>query len=327
MSTIVVPTIRESHIKAFLEAWKLQFEGHRVIVVEDHPKRMFTLPKWVEHYSHDDIDQTLGEDSHIISRRSSAIRNFGTLKALEKTTDMVWHLDDDCLPQGGELAWHQRNLSTEFNVPSWFSTDRAGQHLRGMPYLNRQKKVTPVLSHGTWLKNPDYDAIHQLAKRFDFDPYNGIVPLGQYFSICGMNVAFKPQVAEALYFAPSGPEQPYDRVDDIWMGVIAKRVFDHCRLSCYTGYPQIIHDRASDPFKNVVAEAPGMIVNEHFWEYIDELPIYNLSVPGCIDEIATSLCVVPYNGENYFKEYGFNLKRWISQCDNMRKESYVHHLR
>jgi hypothetical protein len=126
-----------------------------------------------------------------------------------------------------------------------------------------------------------------------------------------MNLAFKPEVAAAMYFAPSGPDQPYDRFDDIWMGIIAKKVFDHLNLRVSTGFPQIIHDRASDPFKNLIKEAPGIEANEGFWQDIDSLPITGQSIADCIEQVAAHMTLTPYRSEDYFRSYGQSLKAWL----------------
>ena len=128
--------------------------------------------------------------------------------------------------------------------------------------------------------------------------------------MCGMNLAFKPEVAPAMYFAPSGPDQPYDRFDDIWMGIIAKRVFDHLRLYCYTGYPQVVHDRASDPFKNLIKEAPGIEANEGFWAYIDAIDLTHSDLTQCVRDIARYMSDHPYRDEAYFVRYGSALLTW-----------------
>ena len=322
-STIVIPTIREDYATKWWEAWKDQLKDQRVIMVIDKPKEeAFSLPG-VETYHHGDIDTQLDDDSWAICRRTSAIRNFGTLKALEQPTDMIWHLDDDCMPSAEErspyLDSHWANLYDYEVYKSWFSTDESGNHLRGMPYGESYRPVQCVVSHGTWLLNPDYDAPHQLANRFEFKPFVGVIPLGSYFTMCGMNLAFKPEVATAMYFAPSGGQHPYDRFDDIWMGIIAKRVFDHLRLYCYSGYPQVIHDRASDPFKNLIKEAPGIEANEGFWQYIDELSVTGQTVEGCMEEVATQMVLNPYRDEDYFRHYGQSLQTWLKLLQHVRQ--------
>jgi hypothetical protein len=95
----VVPTIREASIELFLEQWAAEFNGHRVIVVEDNPQRTFALPAWVEHYSWQDIDERLGDGAWIIPRRSDCVRSFGYYLAAQEECDFVVTLDDDCYPE------------------------------------------------------------------------------------------------------------------------------------------------------------------------------------------------------------------------------------
>jgi hypothetical protein len=307
-ATIVVPTCRQENLTTFLEAWKDQFAGHRVIVVVDGEANLDR--KDCEIYDHHSLKE-LGDDFWIISTGSSAIRNFGTLKALEQPCDFIWHLDDDCLPSDGtELQRHYDNLFKGFYENKWISTDAKDQMVRGIPYLNQNHKANVVVSHGTWLKNPDYDAAHQLAHRFEFEPADGLIPVGRYFPMCGMNLAFKPEVAMAMYFAPKG--ERYNRNDDIWMGIVAKKVFDRLDLHCYTGYPQVIHERASDPFKNLIAEGPFIEANENFWDYVDQLTITGQSVEECMAQVAAQMVLTPYWNEGYFRDYGRALKAWIT---------------
>jgi len=61
--TIVVPTVRESSISAFLASWKEAFAKAHLIVIEDNPQRTFRLSGYpnVTHYAWEDIDHDLGE--------------------------------------------------------------------------------------------------------------------------------------------------------------------------------------------------------------------------------------------------------------------------
>lgn len=318
-ATIVIPTIRESSIQPFLEAWESQLKGQRVIVVEDNERKSFKLPKWVEHYAHEDIIRRLDDDASIISLKSSAIRNFGTLLALDDEIDMVWHLDDDCLPlTGTELQDHWDSLHYETDMQAYFSSDAQDRHIRGLPYQRKTRSIVPVLNHGTWAENADYDAIHQLSNPYKFEPYDDILAIGEYQPICGMNVAFKPEIAAAIYFAPTGDYATYDRIDDIWMGVVAKRILDTKRLYIKTGYPQIKHSRASDPFKNLIKEAESMEINEYFWQYIDAIeldnqkPVAELAKDVAVHMMQHSLGMNP----DYIEAYGQRLYRWAELCQN-----------
>ena len=54
-ATIVVPTIREQHMRDFLVAWKDEFSDAHIIVVEDNPTRSFQIgaSSNVTHYAWD----------------------------------------------------------------------------------------------------------------------------------------------------------------------------------------------------------------------------------------------------------------------------------
>ena len=94
---VVVPTIREDCALRWLDEWKDDLAGARVILVEDNPEPTFAITG-AEHYSWRDFAE-LGADEWIIPRRTSACRSFGFLKALEGGADIIWTLDDDCYPE------------------------------------------------------------------------------------------------------------------------------------------------------------------------------------------------------------------------------------
>lgn len=323
--TIVIPTIRREQMDTWLEQWKPLQNHVRLIIVEDNPEKTLN-PSWGEHYCWKDIDGDLGDDSWIVPRRSAGIRVYGFLKALEQETEFIWNLDDDCLPDGDPveiLEKHRENLK-ETQMFKWFFVDRNYNRTRGMPYESITDNVTPVVSHGTWTHNPDYDALHQLANKFEFEPDDAIVPVGTYFAFSGMNYAFKPSVTNLVYHAPygeriDGTKYPYSRFDDIWMGVIFKKIADRFGLYIRSGYPQVKHDRASDPFRNLQQEAFAMPSNEQFWKYIDAIDISGAnSVDGALLVISQHMIDHPMNGESYWSEYGKALTVWINLVKERR---------
>src|SRR5487761_973556 len=124
--TVVIPTIREDSIRAFLKRWRTEFAECRVIVIEDNPHRSFTLPKWVEHYAWDDIDSQLGSKAWIIPRRSDCVRSFGFYKAFGGPYDHVLTLDDDCYPEPThERAFLERltrSIQRSWPEDRWWNT-------------------------------------------------------------------------------------------------------------------------------------------------------------------------------------------------------------
>lgn len=275
MKVLVLPTVRPATIPEFLEEWAPYADWDKVILVHDAP----TCPKAVPgavNYSWKDIDHDLGEASWIISRKNSAIRCFGFLKALELGAEWIGTLDDDCLPTGamidGFFAAHLEAMSSNHR---WVSSI-PGFRPRGLPYRNLGVLSKVVVNHGLWEGNPDLDAVHTLATP-KYKPVlptvSSLIPAGQYFPFCSMNFIFHRDIAEAMYFPLMGEGSPYDRFEDIWAGVILKKVCDAVGLHISNGPPFVLHSRASDPFINLRKEAPGIVENETFWTIIDEVPV------------------------------------------------------
>jgi len=287
---VVVPTIREQHIKQFLKRWN---DGKReFIVIEDHAEKQFDLSSsTVMHYCHADIDRDLGDDAWIISRGNSGIRSYGFWKAWQKQPDMIVTLDDDCYPVmdvNGFFLRHWENLQKTAEIAAWRLTI-GGLKPRGYPYRNLTRKWPVVLSHGLWEGIPDLDALWQLAMHTKYDLieyYDDPIPAGRYFPMCGMNLAFNPAIAPLMYFGLQGPAWPYDRFDDIWCGVIAKKVLDRLQLAVWSGEPHVKHERASDVWGNLRKEAVGLEFNETFWEFVDIAKLTGTTAIECYLEIA-----------------------------------------
>lgn len=307
MKILVVPTIRENSIKSFLNAWKDKADWDEIIVVEDNPEKTFKID--VEsHYSWKEIEENLKDDAWIISKKDSAIRSFGFLLAYLKGADFIFSLDDDCYPVENDFCKkHIENLNS---TPKW-TESILGTRTRGVPYKNFGTLENVVLNMGLWKGVPDFDSIQSLATNLptDFEPNQKerIIPIGQYFPLCGMNFSFKREVAVLSYFAPMGKNSPYHRFDDIWFGIIFKKICDHCNLLVRCGEPYVWHSRASNSFANLKKEAPGIEMNENFWEIIDKIKIVAKTPKECLNEIAIAL----QNMENsYLQNYGKALNVW-----------------
>jgi reversibly glycosylated polypeptide len=75
---IVVPTIRENHMKDFLAAWAGEFKSATIVVVEDNAERTFDIGgKNIEHYCHQDIDRELGRTPGSSRARPTAYAHLG----------------------------------------------------------------------------------------------------------------------------------------------------------------------------------------------------------------------------------------------------------
>lgn len=297
MSTIkdvclVIPTIRENSFNDFVARWDAVglFDVVDLIVVEDNPTTTFkpNLSN-VNHFSWKDIDNQLQDNSWIIPRRSDTVRSFGYYKAFRYGYKYVLTLDDDCYPTTeqdgvvydgkGFVNEHLRQLAERSR---WFNTLNSVKP-RGIPFYNVGKLNNVVLNHGLWTNVLDYDAPFQLAnpikERFSYD--NRLVPRGQYFPMCGMNVMWNADVTVLMYHLLMGQKLdngnlkklPFDRFGDIWAGIFMKKIVDHAGLSVSTGMPYIRHERASNPFTNLKKEANGIEVNEDLWDFVDNVKL------------------------------------------------------
>lgn len=300
---IVIPTIRDL---SFLEDWRTEFEPHKIIVCEDRPKKEVRPPAGfqIDHYSWREIDAELGPASWIIPRFNASVRSFGYWKAWLEKPDMIVTIDDDCYPSpngngagSGFLEGHARNLQGKATL-GWERT--ADFHTRGFPYGIRDSAPV-VVSHGLWLGIPDLDAPTQLVTpnvRVEGSPGVKVISRGTYFPMSGMNLAFSPVVAPALYFLLMGRDWPYDRFDDIWAGVLVKKICDHLGFAMCSGEPTVEHRRASNVFKNLQKEAAGIEANEYFWQAVDSIQLEGESVRDCYRELAQKL---PLEGEYWDK--------------------------
>lgn len=308
MNILVVPTIRENCLKNFLNAWLYELFD-KIVVVEDNPHITFHTES-VYHFSWEEIQEEWGESSWIFSRRDSAIRSFGFWKAWQLGAEVIFTLDDDCYPLENEpyVITHLHNLE---ETPKWGELI-VGLQTRGLPYFNMG--TLPVVANvGLWTNIPDLDAVHQLTTPIlNFKPdikENRVMPHGQYFPFTGMNFCFKREVAVMTYFPLMGEGQPYRRFDDIWFGIIFKKICDHLNYYITCGHPFVDHRKASHPLVNLVKEAPGIQANETFWEKVDKIELTCKTPKDCMFEIGEGL----YKEEDeYIKRLGQAVTIWTN---------------
>ena len=323
---VVVPTIREDCMSAFLDAWRDQFRRADVelIVVEDNPTRSFDLERLTEgvrmtHYCWQDIDAALGENAWIIPRRTDCVRSFGYWQAALRKPDMIVTLDDDCYPLPGiagmsffELHWQR--LEQGGTDQAW-SSSGTGTKPRGIPYYRQERSRPCVVNHGLWTNVPDFDAPTQLLQARGTTPFvfdDRTIPVGQYFPMCGMNLAFRPEAVPALYFLLMGKGEPYDRFGDIWSGVFVKKIADHLGWAINSGSPAIEHQRASNVWANLRKEAPGLEVNEDLWAAVDSVVLTGEDFATCYAELADCLAAVDSGDREYFQRLREAMTIWSS---------------
>ncbi len=307
---VVIPTIRDVEM---LKKWKNQIKDCHVIICEDHHEKTVKVPevgRKTYHYSWKEIDEDLGENSWIIPRRVSGIRNYGFLKAFQMKADIIITLDDDCYPVKNHnlIQQHLQNLS--ISVPKkWVNTYPDSRHLytRGMPYLNRTEQQV-MISHGLWTNVLDFDGATHLQKlQFQAEfaqHFLQIIPHGAYYPMCSMNLAFDAKITPIMYFPLMGEDSlgnkwGYDRFDDIWAGIFSKKIMDHLGYAVINGSPFVKHNKASDPFKNLQKEALGIEANEELWKLVDQVHLTSSSPVQCYLELANK---IKWPKEKYFSK-------------------------
>jgi len=293
----VIPTIRSLD---FLGEWHGLLTVCNLVIVEDHARKEINPPssgfKKAYHFVWEDIKKDFGKDEWIFSRKNAGIRSYGFWKSYQLGADVIVTLDDDCYPVDRDfIEQHLANLSL-YAPSNWTNTfpDREFIYTRGIPYSGRKARPV-VISHGLWSNKIDLDAKTQLKHpNLNLKPYPSLVQFmaqGSYFPMCSMNLAFKKEVTPLMYFPLMGfdPEKKpwgYDRFDDIWAGIFAKKILDHLNLSAVNGSPFVEHRKASDPRKNLIKEKRGIKTNEILWGLVDKVSLVKRAPAKCYKELA-----------------------------------------
>lgn len=302
---VVLPTCRPQSLKEFKKAWEKLFTKHEVdlIVVEDNPETWEQLPDF-------------------IPTRTGSIRSWGFLQAYKKGYEIIVTLDDDCLPIPGTdpIQAYLDAFNTKYSVSDYFDVGHTfglGEYMRGYPFDHRRAEF-PLIQYGGWDNVPDMDAItqmeHEVSDRIDgyeFDRKVLAIPKGLGFTGCIMNVAMKREAVPLLYQLVMGNERVgYDRWDDIWSGLFAKKICDHLSIPILiNGKATIKHTRASNTLSNLKKELRGYHHNEDLWEKLGSIELSDTSVKGCYRQLANDLNPV------WFGKYGYKIttgmKRWV----------------
>lgn len=315
---LVVPTIRSLD---FLSAWDGLLDECHLIVIEDNPIKQIHVPKEgfkkAYHCSWEDIKKDLGKDEWIFSRRNAGIRCYGFWKAYQLGADIIITLDDDCYPVDKDfVARHKTNLS--LRAPEKWSTTFPHPdflYTRGFPYEARNK-FPVVISHGLWSNKMDLDARTQIHyPDVNTPPYPSIIsfiPRGQLFPMSSMNLAFKREVVPLMFFPlmgsdPNGNSWGYDRFDDIWAGIFAKKICDHLGFGVVSGSPFVEHKKASDVQKNLEKEKAGLAVNETLWKEVDKVILTRDTPALCYEELIQK---TQFPGGRYFNKLREAMMIW-----------------
>lgn len=296
MIAVVIPSNRPDRFREWLNAWESIFKKHdvRVYLVEDAPVKTPGLNVW-RHYCHEDIFSPYIPESPFC-KGSSAIRSYGFLAAYNDNCNIIISMDDDCLPVSDcdpiNAYWY--NFHSKHAVSEYFDighTFEMREYMRGFPFRDRLV-AEPLIQYGGWDNVPDLDARTQLAYKGDILPRKFlrthiVLPLGCAFTGCGMNVAFKREATPLMYQPIMGLDRVgYDRWDDIWSGLIAKKICDHLRYPIViNGFASVNHSRASDPQVNLVKEQGGYEYNDVLWERLREIPLKGKTIIECYAEL------------------------------------------
>ena len=264
---IVIPTIRD--MNPFMKAWQPLFDKHDVYLVVVKDGENPTIDGW-------GAGIIMGQYKSAITNFNGGVRNLGFAYVAKYLTEVEYiiTLDDDTRPIGDPIQDHIDVLST-YKPVSWFST--ASEYMRGFPYKVREEAEV-VLSHGVWEGVADWDAPTQLVKgsHREVDFPKCPIPKGIYFPMCIMNVGFKRKMLPYMFQAPPAPEMNIGRTDDIYCGILAKREIDEKGWAAVTGYARVHHERASNVYANLNAEAKTIELMETFWQGDETHPYFKI---------------------------------------------------
>lgn len=279
----------------FLHEWR-ELADVEVIVMQDiGDPPVDAVPKGfdVTFHTHDDAEAELGTAAWIIPSRSSACRSYGYLKAWQRRPDMILTLDNDCYPDAGPAPYwvdgHEAALDAGATL-DWVNT-MGDLPARGFPYAIRAASRV-VLSHGLWSGVPDLDAptsLHHAGLRLRPARRSEVIPRWSFFPMCGMNLAWRPELTPAMYFGLFGPDYGFDQYDDIWAGVLVKKVLDHLGLAVRSGTPSVEHRKQSNVYVNLRKQAPGLAMNEEFWRAVQAIPLTADTVTDAYAELIAKL--------------------------------------
>jgi reversibly glycosylated polypeptide / UDP-arabinopyranose mutase len=264
-----------------------------------------------------DIDKDMGDDAWIVSRKNAGLRIFGYLKAAAMGCDVIATLDDDCLPVEGQPLM-QKHIGNLFNMTKWMSSCH-DMTARGVPYRSRGELLLTMINMGLWRNVGDYDAPHSLVDEADLKHYEPpretrIIPHGMYAPISTMSLAFRRAALPLMYLPLMGENSLYDRFDDIWGGIIAKKVCDRLGWHISIGEPIVHHNRASNPFVNLAKEAAGIGRNETFWVEVDECRLESGTPGECMIELAKHFLE---SDDPHTAQLGKAIPRWIHHVSSL----------
>jgi reversibly glycosylated polypeptide/UDP-arabinopyranose mutase len=332
---VCISTNRGPEIQSFLREWApfmlLPEHGGKkarfaVFVHEDHPAKEFSLTSMatieITHTCQADIEPCLGRNNWIIPRKSGAARSFPMYLAWKAGFDYILTMDDDCLPPEKDPAGFFDAHRSAFHLDRWFRTID-GQEPRGIPYGDKGS-LPVLLNHGLWTGIPDLDGPTALVQgrhpmTITLRARREIIPPGIWFPLCAMNVCYSRQAIPAAYNLLMGLEEVgFDRFDDIWSGLLLKRIADHLGYYITSGMPFVHHTKASNLFANLRKEALGIQLHEGFWQHVAGATLGDeVSVEGAYARLAKWIAGFPKAApslpapKGYFERLSEAMLAWV----------------
>jgi hypothetical protein len=292
---------------------------------------------------------------HVVPAASHAETSFGLLYIWANDFDYGFFIDDDTLPHEDFdfFGRHMRNLDYDGVIEevssdeNWVNVlyqnfEEHGLYPRGYPYAAMDETVETtttrvsdvVASQGLWTNVPDLDAVRilmdgdlqgQAQTRTSTADYTNdfVAAEGDYLTVCSMNLAFEREIIPAFYQLPMD-ENKWDvgRFDDIWSGVFLKRACDVLDKTIYNGYPLCEHNKAPrSTFDDLNNEVPGLELNEHLWQIVDETGSDADSYAGVFEAVATELAegdFEEYENGDFFNYVGEYMLDWLTALDELR---------
>ena len=289
----------------------------------------------------------------LVPRRSHAETSFGLIyMQVEDSYEFGFMLDDDTRPVDSHnfFGEHLSNLRFTGEIESvasdknWVnvlyqSFRKHGLYPRGFPYSKMGEKTIKnivvihnegdvYLSQGLWTNVPDLDAIRILMDgdlngqsktrltEKDFEK-SFTIAKGNYTTVCSMNIAFREQLIPAFYQFPMD-DNPYGigRFDDIWSGIIAKKVMDSIGKFMISGYPLCEHNKAQrSTFKDLMSEAPGYESNENISDTVAGAEATTSDITELTSNIAVKMQT--YGRTAFVKYCGKFLEQWCEMISSI----------
>lgn len=241
-------------------------------------------------------------------------RNIGILYAYELGRDVIATIDDDnFLVDDDYLGTHAIDTELENATEVSTNTDwinvckllkekhgRVFYH-RGFPLEKRipdeawhetKKNISPVVSAGLWLGDPDVDAMERL---YHLNEATDATELMREERLCpapntwtpfnSQNTAFARRVIPAYFLSPK-----VGRYDDIWGAYVVKHIADHLGDRIVFGKPLVKQERNPHNYwRDLDAERYGHALTLQFVNALADITLTGTDYKTCYGEIADAL--------------------------------------